>query len=144
MYRMKTIEGFGENGEVPTAWLGLYAATCFRTACALFGNGRREEGYEYLEKCFAPFEEWDKIPDGAETDTGDPLLFGGAKLLKNKGVLILPDGTKEPIDYGYLLRENKSLIYRGMTAPKGWEWFNSVRDEERFKEYIERARGLIE
>ena len=144
MYRMKTIESFGENGEIPAAWLGLYAATCFRTACALFGNGRREEGYEYLEKCFAPFEEWDKIPDGAATDTGDPLIFGGAKLLKNKDVLILPDGTKEPIDYGYLLCENNSLLYRGMTAQKGWEWFNSVRNEERFKEYIERARKLIE
>ena len=144
MYRMKIIEGFGENGEIPTAWLGLYAATCFRTACALFGHGRREEGYEYLEKSFAPFEEWDKIPDGAETDTGDTMLFGGVKMLKNKGALVFPDGTKEPIDDGYVLRESKDLLYRGMTAKQGWEWFNPVRDEERFKEYIERARKLIE
>ena len=144
MYCMKTVEGFGENGEIPTAWLGFYAATCFRTACALFGNGRREEGYEYLEKCFAPFEEWDKIPDGTETDTGDPLIFGGVKVLKNKPVLVLPDGTKEPIDYGYMLRQDKSLVHYGMTAQKGWEWFNPVREEERFKEYIERARKLIE
>ena len=144
MYCMKTIEGFGKNGEIPTAWLGFYAATCFRTACALFGNGRKDEGYEYLERCFVPFEEWDKIPDGAETDTGDPLIFGGVKVLKNKPVLVLPDGTKEPIDYGYMLRQDKSLVHYGMTAQKGWEWFNPVRDEERFKEYIERARKLIE
>lgn len=29
-----------------------------------------------------------------------------------------------------------------MTAPRGWEWFNPVRNEERFKEYIERAKKM--
>jgi hypothetical protein len=43
-----------------------------------------------------------------------------------------------------MLRQDKSLVHYGMTAQKGWEWFNPVRDEERFKEYIERARKLIE
>ena len=64
--------------------------------------------------------------------------------MKGKDVLILPDGTKEPIDYADCLRESSSLIYRGMTAKSGWEWFNPVRDEERFKKYVERARMLIE
>ena len=33
-------------------------------------------------------------------------------------------------------------MYYGMTAPRGWEWFNPVRNEERFKEYIERAKKM--
>lgn len=144
MHRLKTIEGFGNNGEIPSAWLGLYAATCFRTACALFGHGRSEEGYEYLEKSFASFEAWDKIPESAETEAGDPMIFGGIKILKNKGLLLFPDGRKEPIDYTYRISESISLLYHGMTAPSGWEWFNPVREEERFKEYVERARKRIE
>ena len=35
-------------------------------------------------------------------------------------------------------------MYYGMTAPHGWEWFNPVRDEDRFKEYVERARKMTE
>ena len=33
--------------------------------------------------------------------------------------------------------------YDGMTAVHGWEWFDSVRDEERFKKAIERAKKFI-
>ena len=46
--------------------------------------------------------------------------------------------------YKYLLEYDVSIMHYGMTAQRGWEWFNSVRDEERFKEYIERARKLTE
>ena len=38
--------------------------------------------------------------------------------------------------------DSETDMYYGMTAPRGWEWFNSVRNEERFKEYIERAKKL--
>lgn len=49
---MQILEGLGEGKEVPAAWLGFYTGTCFRTACALFGCGKREEGYEYLERAY--------------------------------------------------------------------------------------------
>jgi hypothetical protein len=35
-------------------------------------------------------------------------------------------------------------MHYGMTAKRGWEWFNSVREEERFKEYIKRAEIMVE
>lgn len=35
-------------------------------------------------------------------------------------------------------------MYYGLTAKRGWEWFNSVRDEERFKEYIDRVRAVMD
>jgi hypothetical protein len=35
-------------------------------------------------------------------------------------------------------------MYNGMTAPHGWEWFDSVRNEDRFKEYIEKAKKIAE
>lgn len=140
-YRLKIMEGL-DDGKVPTAWLGHYASTSFRTACALFGCGKKEEGYEWLEKAFAAYPNWDNISNGTEMDVGNPLIFGGIKVIKGKDVILLPDGTKEPITYEHLFAGTGKLMVYGMTAPHGWEWFNPVRDEERFKEYVERAKKL--
>ena len=141
-YRIKIMEGLGENGQVPEAWLGHYASTSFRTACALFGFGKKEEGYQWLEKTFEAYPKWEVIPEGTELDVGDPLIYGGVKLIKGKDLIKLPDGTLEPITNGHIFDTNCNLVYYGMTAPRGWEWFNSVRNEDRFKEYIERAKEL--
>ena len=140
-YRLKIMEGLGE-GDVPDAWLGHYASTSFRTACALFGCGKKEEGYEWLDKAFEAYPKWDSIPDGPEMDVGDPLIYGGIKVVKGKGQIKLPDDTIEPITYDHLFEETCDLMYYGMTAPRGWEWFNPVRNEDRFKEYIERAKKM--
>ncbi len=140
-YRLKIMEGLGD-GVVPDAWLGHYASTSFRTACALFGCGKKDEGYEWLEKAFEAFPKWDSIPNGTEMNVGDPLIYGGIKVVKGKGQIKLPDDTIEPITYDHLFEETCNLMYHGMTAPRGWEWFDSVRNEERFKEYIERAKKM--
>ena len=142
-YRMKTMETLGD-GTVPEAWLVDYASTSFRTSCALFGVGKKEEGYEFLDKAFEAYQKWHNIPDGAEMETGNPLIYGGVKVVKGKAYVKLPDGKKEPLYYENMFRGNCDLMYDGMTAPHGWEWFNSVRNEERFKEYVERAKKMAE
>ena len=129
------------DGNVPDAWLGHYASSSFRTACALFGAGKRDEGYEWLEKAFEVYPKWNSIPDGAEMDVGDPMIYGGIKVVKGKGLIKLPDDTIEAITYSHLFNGG-DLMYYAMTASHGWEWFDSVRHEEKFKEYIERARKL--
>ncbi len=140
-HRLKTMESFGD-GTVPDAWLGHYASTSFRTACALFGCGKKEEGYAWLDRAFEAYPAWDAIPDGTEMDVGDPLIFSGIKVIKGKNVIKLPDGTPESLDYEWLFEGTCDLMYYGMTAPHGWEWFDPVRDEDRFKEYIERAKKM--
>lgn len=140
-YRLKIMEGLGD-GIVPDAWLGHYASTSFRTACALFGCGKRDEGYEWLEKAFEAYPKWDSIPDGTEMEVGDPLIYGGITVIKGKSVIKLPDDTMEPVTYDHLFEGTCSLMYYGMTAPRGWEWFDPVRNEDRFKEYVERARKM--
>lgn len=141
-HRMQYIELLAEGGEIPRAWLGHYAATCFRTACALFGCGEKEEGYRYLDRAFEPFEKWDRIPDGTPLEVGCELIYGGVRVVKGRHELLLPDGTREPLQYRELFSVNGSLMYYGMTAKRGWEWFNGVRDEERFRAAIERAKPL--
>ena len=99
---------------------------------------------EWLEKTFEAYPKWDSIPNGTEMDVGDPLIYGGIKVVKGKGLIKLPDDTIEPIAYNHLFEGTCNLLYYGMTASRGWEWFDSVRNEDRFKEYIERAKKMAD
>ena len=110
----------------------------------MLGCGKKEEGYELLEKAFEIYTKWDSIPNGTEMDVGDPLIYGDIKVIKGKSLIKLPDDTIEPISYEHLFNETCSLMYYGLTAPYGWEWFDSVRNEDCFKEYIERAKNMID
>jgi len=144
-YRMQMMENLGTDGQVPRAWLGYYAMTCFTAGCATFACKRKEEGYELLEKAFSIVPLWETIPEGTELEIGDPLIYGDIKLIKGKEVLKLPDGTFEPVEYGSIFADELfDTMYRGMTAPRGWEWFNSVRKDDRFKELIDRVKELAE
>lgn len=142
-YRMQIMEGLSSDGSIPDAWKGHYYSTCFRTACALFGSGERTEGYKYLERAFELYPEWRKIKEGEEMDVGNELIYGDIKVVKDKHYIVLPDGRKEPIYHSYLFDCDDELLVYGMTAESGWEWFDSVRDEELFKEYIDRARKML-
>jgi len=141
-YRMKVMESLSPDGEIPDAWKGHYASTAFRTACALFGMGKKEEGYEYLERAFDLYPKWETIENGSEMEVGDPMIWGGIKVIKGKKRLLLPDGRQEVLHESHLFEGDASLMYYGMTAPRGWEWFNPVRAEERFKEYVARAAEM--
>ncbi len=145
-HKMRMFESFGENdGEVPKAWLGAYAWQCLLTACSMFGSGNREEGYLYLDRSLELLKKWDDIPDGELLETGNKFIFSGIKVIKgNSDIIVLPNGTKEVIrETGYCFMIDGVDAYDGMTAVHGWEWFDSVRDEERFKKAIERAKKFI-
>lgn len=89
--RIHILEYFGDNGEVPQAWQGLYAELHLRTACASFKCGHKETGYAYLVKA-AVLEE----------------------------------------------------MHNWLTYELSWEWLDSVRDEDRFKECVEKASEIKE
>jgi len=145
-HRMKVIEGFSADCEVPEAWLGFYIATCFRTACAIFGckdEALKEEGYEYLERTFELLPKWMAIPDGTLLSTGEEYIFGGVRIPKGGEVIELPDGRREPLADMWMFWQGKDTVYYGLTAKKGWEWFDPVRNEERYKDYILRIKQLM-
>lgn len=145
-HRMCMFEILGEgNGEVPKGWLGAYARECFIFACSLFGSGNKEEGYLYLDRSLELFKQWDDIPEGELLETGNKFIFGGIRVIKgNSDVIVLPNGTKEVIrESGWFFSIEFAWVYGWMTAAHGWEWFDSVREEERFKKAIERAKSMI-
>lgn len=142
--KIKILETLGENGEIPTAWLGLYADCFLVGAASMMECGDTEEGYEYLERALELFTKWDKIPEDEPLDTGNRFIFGGIKVFKGKNTILLPDGTKEPNVYDHwIFGFNGERMFYALTALHGWEWFNKVREEERFKEMIEKAKKLI-
>lgn len=143
-FRIKLIEFLAEDGKIPEAWIGAYAQHYFRVGCASFGCGRREEGYEYLEKAFELYPKWFEIPNGTALDVGSSWIFGGVKVAKDDWRIRLPDGTDEWSPDLYYFDDQRDFMYTAMTRPHGWEWFNPVRDEPRFKEYVERARVIAE
>ncbi|MCM1054824.1 MAG: sigma-70 family RNA polymerase sigma factor [Bacteroides sp.] len=143
---MKIYETLGEGGEVPRAWLGHYAYSCFLAACSLMGSGNTEEGYEYLDRSFDLFQKWYDIPGNTLLETGNELILGGIKVVMGENLIQLPDGTREPIIMNNLniFEYSTGFMYYAMTAPHGWEWFNGVRDEERFKRAVERAKSWLD
>ncbi len=144
---IRLIEFFGEDGEIPQAWWGKYADLHFRAGCSSFGYGDKEKGYAYLERAFELYPRWLEIPCGTPLPLGRKILFNDIKGIKNTWKVLLPDGSRHFFSgggYGIFLRHYSEAMYYAMTAPRGWEWFNDVRDEDRFKEYVERARMLME
>lgn len=144
--KIRIIENISSSGEIPKAWLGYYWYQHFAVACRLFGCGAdtKEEGYAYLEKVFELYPAWQSIPDGELLDVGDEMIYGGIKLIKGKEIIELPDGRREGIPHGDMFNIKAETIYYAMTAKQDWEWFDSVREDERFKAYIERAKALME
>ncbi len=108
------------------AWLGMRAFFGMRLAAGCFGAGWKEEGYAALEKAVGLYVEFAELPD----DTN---------LSYNCSVLDLLTVNKlRDIEYGMHGRTIRREAYRILTEPSGWEWFNGVRGEERYKAQVER------
>lgn len=130
------MESLSENHEVPKAWWGFYADCHYITACTSFGVGDFEQGYAYLEKAFELYQKWNQIPNGTSLEFEDELIYGGIRFIKGKCIIELPNGKRESIlDEGErILNVGIERLYNGMTDPHGWEWFDGIRNEARFKE----------
>lgn len=128
--------------DITDGWIGEYGAVYARLAAAYFGLDEKETGYEYLEKALRLNERWSEIPDQAPLDLGNPLVFGETKILKNNWHILMPDGalTMHVNGISHWLHP----LARTMTAPSGWEWFDTVRGEERWNAILARAKALIE
>lgn len=144
-YRMRILENITEDGTIPEAWSGCYADCCLKAAGALIGAGEYDEGFEYLERSFGLYERWLLIPDGAWMDVGNPALFENAKISKvDKGCEVnirTNDNTEVWSPYLWLFWQLGNDIERALSA---WRWFDSVREDPRYKFFYEKAKLLAE
>ena len=142
-FYMRMLEQLGD-GEVPEAWLGRYGWMATIRAAACFGAGMNEEGYRMLDVAFEYCEKSRVHKGGDLLDTGNPHVTGGAKYVFARGMIELPDGTREPIaDNDYWMAFNEHNLTYAITTPRGWAWFDLVRNEDRFKGYVDRGWAMI-
>jgi len=131
--------GITQN-TIPDAWIPEYTMQYIRLSAAYFGLGDNENGYSYLEKALELSKRWHEFPENALLDLGNPLFFGETKLIKNDWHIQLPNGEKLPILQGF--KSEIASLASIMEAEKGWEWFNSVRNEERWSAILSEAESL--
>ena len=126
--------------EIPDGWIGEYAYVYIRLAAGYFGLGECEKGYAYLEKVYALNERWSQIPDKTPLELGNPLIFGKTMIMKEDYHIVMPN---EKYCFNFKgIRYWLHPLAQTMTLPTGWEWFDSVRDEERFRSILEKAKAL--
>ena len=145
-HRAALIESFGEDGEVPEGWLGTYADSLLIVALASFGCGKTEEGYALLDRVFELYPKWLAIPNNTELALDDGHIFGGIKLIKGEKMFRLPNGEKEwgVLNSMLFTLPNARRLHEALTKETGWEWFDSVRDDERFQTFVARAKEIEE
>lgn len=136
---------FGGGEEIPPAWVGLCGWFSLIQAAAFFGKGEKESGYACLEEAAECYERWNSM-DGKELlPLGDRYVFGGMQYDKKGQRFVDADGEpKLTAQYSYRFDPAASQMHAVLTMKHGWEWFNSVRDEERFQAYIARAAKLLD
>lgn len=148
-HMLKLCEAAGVDSGVPEGLYGCYSRLSLWASVALFGGGRKDEGYEYLDKALDYLEKWMAIPDGEKLPVGNPLVFSDIKVIKGgindnwRTTIELKDGTRRELRGGWFSM-GADGIYLPLTAKRGWEWFDSVREEPRYKEAVERAKKIME
>jgi len=139
MMYLGILDGITQN-SIPDGWICEYCMQYTRISAAYFGLNNKEKGYLYLEKAFELYKRWQEIPENDLLDLGNPLFFGETKLIKNDWHIQLPNDKKLPLLTGFK-HGIVNLAYI-MEAEKGWEWFDSVRNEKRWHEILSETKAL--
>lgn len=149
MHKLNLIENFDlsctcENG-VPDAWCGCYAEFTLKAAGALIACGRHDKGFSMLEKAFARYERWIKIPEGTWLEVGNEAVFGKATVNKMDQKYMVnirfEDGKTVWTPYLWLFWQKPGDILDAMTR---WPFFDKVRSDERFLSFLKLAEMMAE
>ena len=136
---LNILNGITQN-SIPDGWIGEYSMQYARLSAAHFGLGDKDNGYAHLEKALDLFKRWKSIPENTLLDLGNPLFFGKTKLIKNDWHVKLPNNQDLLLLGGFKYRT--ADLAKIMTAQSGWEWFDSVRSEERWLTILSEAESL--
>jgi len=138
-----------EEDQALDLWFADRYVIEFRLAAALVACGKRKEAYEALESAVEIIEKASALPEGAVLGYRCPTLdrITGkvtTGYLKRSGEMYkhvsLYDG-EEKLDRGFSAFLANDLNF--LENRKGWEWFDSIRDEERYQALTERFRKAV-
>ncbi len=110
------------------AWLDERAFAHVRLAAGAFGMGDRDTGYTALEKAVELYLVMAALPERTRLTFNHPTLDLIDRIVGE---------TFPPNDYAL------SDIHRCIADPQGWEWFNGVREEERYRALVARVETAM-
>ena len=136
------------GGKGLDLWFATRYLLGFRLAAALAGSGKKEEAYEVLESTIEIIENVSALPEGTVLGYHSPTLD------RITGRLTTGYDSDGGVYKHFSLYDGEEKLDRGFSAflandlnvleeRKGWEWFDSIRGEERYKELTERFREAI-
>ena len=136
------------GGKVLDLWFADRYMLGFRLAAALAACGRKEEAYEALEAAVEIVENVSALPEGTILGYHSPTLdritgrlsTGYTNIGEMYKHFSLYDG-EEKLDRGFTAFLANDLNF--LEERKGWEWFDSIREEERYKELTARFRKAV-
>lgn len=120
---LRVIDIFRDPGIEADAWITDRICAYLSLSAGCFGCGEKEDGYQALERCVELCELYAKVPDGTVLYFNSPIL--------------------DIISETSVATEVLSGTYERLTEPEGWEWFNCVRGEERFRALAARVKALL-
>lgn len=132
---------------VADLWSSYRILMGFRLSCALASTGNIEASFEALEDTVSMIEKLISLPDGTK------LTFRSHSLEDLNGTI-----SKKRFTYGtkraYVSCEGENLISDDvlysqgladvLTREQGWEWFDPIRNEDRYKSLVERLNRAEE
>ncbi len=136
---LNILNGITQN-TIPDGWICEYFMQYMRLSAAYFGANDKDSGYSYLEKALELSKRWKDIPENTALDLGNPLFFGETKLIKNDWHIHLPNNEKLPSLLG--IKNTSANLAKILEKENAWEWFDGVRNEERWTAILSEAKAL--
>ena len=120
----------------------------FRRACYLASMGKTVEAFTVLEDSVSLLEEVMKITGRVELETS--RFTPTVKWTAEEG-WYNPNAQPEPLERsifinssgGYCFDIYPSVYLYMLTAERGWEWFDPIREDPRYLKCTERVRALV-
>ncbi len=110
------------------AWLYQRAFSHLRLAAGAFGMGDRDTGYAALDKAVELHLTYAGLPKDTHLTYNHPAL----------DLIDLCVGDNAPSASSAILE-----LHRCLTEPEGWEWFDAVREEERYRALVARVAEIL-
>lgn len=117
---MNLVSGDG----TPDLWIDTRLFLGMRLSCALASSGDADGAFEVLEDTVALFEKFMILPEGTKLTYRCPTLDR------------IDAGTRS----AYV---SPTELIRYLAEPSGWEWFDPIRNDPRYSEYINRLNSLV-
>ena len=126
-----------------------------RRACYLSELGDADGAFAVLEDVVSLLEKVMKITDEVVYKSSSPFIDGITLTLSESWLDFYQNGIESRhislfyksvinnITTGFVWRVSPEWYYDCLTAERGWEWFDPIRNDPRYQGYTERVKALV-